>query len=173
MGQPLKDMTGLKVGKLLVLHRVRNRCAGRTKHLEVWYRVKCDCGRIKSIRGYLLRQNRQISCGCMRGFRNGTSHLPIYKLWIATKSRAKSRGIPFRITLRDLVIPKRCPLLDIPLRRGTLYHKPNSPSIDRKNPRRGYTRKNVWIISHRANAIKNDATLDELKKIVKNLEAAL
>ncbi|HWH73392.1 MAG TPA: hypothetical protein VNV16_03915, partial [Methylibium sp.] len=36
--------------------------------------------------------------------------------------------------------------------------------------RRGYTTDNVWVICWRANQIKNDATLDELKRLVAALE---
>jgi hypothetical protein len=33
------------------------------------------------------------------------------------------------------------------------------------------TNGNVWVISNRANTLKNDATLQELKTLVENLEA--
>jgi hypothetical protein len=38
-------------------------------------------------------------------------------------------------------------------------------SIDRIDPSKGYTPDNVWLISQRANRIKNDATPEELKLI--------
>jgi hypothetical protein len=38
--------------------------------------------------------------------------------------------------------------------------------------RKGYEPKNVWVVSFRANRIKMDATLSELRKIVRNLEKA-
>ncbi len=43
---------------------------------------------------------------------------------------------------------------------------PSSPTIDRIDNTRGYTKDNVLVVSHRANSIKSDATLDELEAIV-------
>jgi hypothetical protein len=45
----------------------------------------------------------------------------------------------------------------------------NAPSVDRINSTKGYTKDNIWIISHRANQLKNDATLAEMKLMVENL----
>ena len=37
-------------------------------------------------------------------------------------------------------------------------------------PELGYIKGNVWVISNKANRIKNNATLEELRLLVKNLE---
>lgn len=42
----------------------------------------------------------------------------------------------------------------------------DSPSIDRIDPKRGYVRGNVVVVSMRANSIKREATIDELRKMV-------
>ena len=47
---------------------------------------------------------------------------------------------------------------------------PNSYSLDRIDSSKGYIPGNVWVISRRANAIKSDATLEELELLVKNLK---
>lgn len=94
-----------------------------------------------------------------------------YKMFHAAKARAKRKGIPFRITLEDVRIPAVCPLLGIPIRLGG--HRRDSPSIDRINPKRGYVRGNVWIVSQRANKIKNDSTLDEFEMIARNWRNAI
>lgn len=89
----------------------------------------------------------------------------------AAKQRAKRRGLPFELTLGDIDIPTECPILKIPLvrnRRGG--PQPNSPSLDRIVPEHGYVRGNVQVISHKANTIKSDATLDELRAVVRYLE---
>lgn len=88
------------------------------------------------------------------------------------RERAKRRGLDFAITVADVVIPERCPLLGISLRRGTAVVGDRSPSLDRKDPALGYLPGNVWVISHRANTIKQDATLEELKRLVVALESA-
>jgi hypothetical protein len=90
------------------------------------------------------------------------------KSLIRTKSYAKRVGIPFSITATDLLpVPKRCPVLRIPLRYGTRRDRCNTPSIDRIVPKRGYVPGNVMIISYRANRIKNNATPRELQLVAK------
>lgn len=49
---------------------------------------------------------------------------------------------------------------------GSHYDRDYSPSLDRIDNRLGYVKGNVIVVSHRANAIKRDATLDELRRIV-------
>lgn len=89
------------------------------------------------------------------------------------KSRAKRDKIPFNLEISDIVIPDVCPVLGIPIvqnqgRRG--YH-PDSASLDKIIPSKGYVKGNVRVISARANLLKNDATLDEMRLILADLEA--
>jgi len=46
----------------------------------------------------------------------------------------------------------------------------DSPSIDRINPNLGYEKGNVQILSHRANLLKNNATVDEIRTLLKFME---
>ncbi len=78
-------------------------------------------------------------------------------------------GLPFTITVADVVVPDTCPLLGVALRLGTRYDRAASPSLDRIEPSLGYVPGNVWVISFRANAIKQDASLPELELLVRNL----
>jgi hypothetical protein len=91
----------------------------------------------------------------------------------AAKTRAKQKGLPFDITGDDLVIPEICPVLGIPIKIGVGKCTPNSPSLDRFNSELGYVKGNVRIISHKANTIKSNATLSELKLVLKYLEQGL
>jgi hypothetical protein len=85
------------------------------------------------------------------------------KLWIgAVKQRAKARGIEFSITEKDIVIPEFCPILGIRLYRVGGQSSDNSPSIDRIDSTRGYTKDNIQVISTKANKLKNSASLEEL-----------
>ena len=77
------------------------------------------------------------------------------------------KGLEFSIQLEDIKIPKTCPLLNRTLIEGDREY---TPSLDRIDSKKGYTPDNVWVISHRANQIKNDATIQELKLIAENLE---
>lgn len=88
----------------------------------------------------------------------------------AAKARAKKKGIPFDITIEDFTLPEKCPLLEIPLTVGYENAQENSYSLDKIIPELGYVKGNVWVISNKANAIKNNASLEELQLLVKNLE---
>lgn len=98
-------------------------------------------------------------------------------LWVDTpkkamvymaKHRAKKAGIPFNICADDFEIPEVCPLLGIPLIRGIGSMTMNSPELDRIIPSLGYVKGNVWVISRRANTIKSDATIEEIRLLVAN-----
>lgn len=89
-----------------------------------------------------------------------------------TKQNAKTRGIEFSITEDDFEIPNFCPLLNIRLELNIGQGKKkrhNSPSLDRIDSSKGYIKGNVWVISDRANRMKNDATMDELIMFSKNV----
>lgn len=88
------------------------------------------------------------------------------------KNRAKKNGRDFLIGLKDIVIPQRCPILNIPLQTGSL-EKANSPSLDRIDNTKGYVPGNVAVISFKANTLKNNGTLEELEAIVNWLKARL
>jgi len=92
------------------------------------------------------------------------------------RSRATAGGLPFNLTVkwaeRELAsaVENGCPLLGIDLRLDSRrIAAPDSPSIDRFHPDRGYMPGNCWIISHRANTMKRNASLDFMRRI---LEAA-
>ena len=48
-----------------------------------------------------------------------------------------------------------------------------SPSIDRINPRKGYTKDNIIVVSMRANRIKTDARFTEIRKVADFYEKLL
>ena len=75
-----------------------------------------------------------------------------------SKQRSRQFNIPFDIELEDIVIPTVCPVLKVPLVRGTYY----GPSLDRIIPELGYVKGNIQVISHKANAMKQNATKEEL-----------
>lgn len=78
------------------------------------------------------------------------------------KHRAKHKKLDFDLKPEDISIPSTCPLLGIPLQKGVGRIHPGSPSLDRIDPSKGYIKGNVWVISYRANQIKNDASPREL-----------
>ena len=90
-----------------------------------------------------------------------------------SKSRAKRKGFEHSIELSDIVIPTHCPLLGIPLFKGIESVCPNSPTLDRIDSSQGYVKGNVWVISYKANTIKNNATVEELEAIAAKLRAKI
>jgi hypothetical protein len=97
------------------------------------------------------------------------------RMLIEARYRAAKRGFEFTITLNDLSIPDRCPILGIPISCLAESRADGSPSIERIDNSLGYVKGNVIIVSWRANRIKSDATLDELSKILeyyRNLQAS-
>lgn len=95
-----------------------------------------------------------------------------YRLYHGCKSRSKKRGIPFDLDIQyvqDLLNESEvCPLLGIP------YDEERyTQSLDKIIPELGYIKGNVWVISYRANSIKNDASIEELQMIVQGLSKKL
>lgn len=91
---------------------------------------------------------------------------PEWKMHQRAKVRSKQSGREFDITPEDIVIPDVCPILGIALNmnsgRSGAYD--NSPSLDRIDNSRGYTKDNIQVISQRANAMKSSASAEELIK---------
>ena len=80
------------------------------------------------------------------------------------RRRAKLKGLECDLTREDIIIPKECPILGIPLFKGTKSCYYNSPTIDRIDNSKGYTKDNIQIISMKANSMKNAASFEELIK---------
>lgn len=94
---------------------------------------------------------------------------PEYKAEILRKCRyrAEQRGLDFNLELEDIVIPKYCPILEVPFQFGS--KDDYSPSIDRIDNSKGYIKGNIQIISMKANTMKNSATPEELYNFCKNI----
>lgn len=91
---------------------------------------------------------------------------PRVQLLKGVRDRANKANIPFNLELSDLVIPDLCPVLGIKIAWGIGKRNDHSPSVDRIIPSQGYIKGNIQIISWRANRLRNDATTEELEKIL-------
>lgn len=94
--------------------------------------------------------------------------------WLTTVNRrraaTKHKGLSFSLDTKApcCALPDVCPVLGIrldygPKGRGGTTHM--SPSIDRIRPSRGYVPGNVRVISHRANMLRSNATVEELRLV--------
>lgn len=93
-------------------------------------------------------------------------------MYYGSKTRANKRNLEFNIEISDIHIPTHCSVLGIPLYKalGQSAGKDNSPSLDRIDSNLGYVKGNIRVISHRANTLKSNATLKELRLVLSDLE---
>ena len=92
--------------------------------------------------------------------------------WILRSKRGNKRRQRAELSVEyyKSLIVENCPLLDVKLTYGNFVGRmpDNYATLDKIDPNGGYVEGNVHIVSFRANTLKNDATLEELKMIVKN-----
>ena len=105
---------------------------------------------------------------------------PIPQLIFAFKKRAKTQKVPFDLTvedIRDLLknAGNICPVLGVKMTISELGSGDTnySPSFDRIYPKKGYVKGNIVIVSNKANRIKTDATVDEIRKVADFYEKLL
>ena len=131
----------------------------------------CDCscscgGELLKITSNDIDRKLRKHCGASIHFPSKTKEASMLR---CARHRAKVNKIPFNIEIQDIIIPEVCPLLEIPLILDLPRIGPNSPSLDRLVPSLGYVKGNVTVISHRANTLKNNASIDELMLLTDNL----
>ena len=99
-------------------------------------------------------------CNCTR-VKEQTAEVKMYR---RAKNRAQTQGTPFTITVEDITIPSVCPILGIPIyvTKGRPGGFNSSPSLDQINPGKGYTPDNIMVMSQLANAMKANATPEQL-----------
>lgn len=97
-------------------------------------------------------------------------------MWLNARRRAIKNGVPFTITVQDIekVWPadNRCPIFGLAFKvnkkRGP---SPDSATLDRVLPELGYVPGNIAIISHKANYIKSDASINEVRRVADWMES--
>ena len=99
----------------------------------------------------------------------------LHYTFMAARGRAKKRGLPYDQDPSGLVLPDFCPVLSIPLKYSERRGRPasDSPSLDRVVPQRGYVISNLRVISWRANVLKRDASIDEIRRVLAYVEECL
>ena len=80
----LKDFTGLRFRRLVVIQRVQN-FNGKVKWL-----CKCDCGNVIEVLGDNLRSKHTQSCGCITTKHNLAHKENLYWRWIGMKERCNN-----------------------------------------------------------------------------------
>jgi hypothetical protein len=161
-----EERTCLNCGKTFIVgvHKEREGsrkvefCPECIANLSLWERKKIKMSKIPEFK-------QKIQAGKRDEFER---HIKKY-MYSTAKIRAQKKGIPFDIEEDDIIIPKVCPILEVPL---VLGHKGNyeyTPSLDRIDNSKGYVKGNIMVISKKANSMKNSASIEELKMFVKNV----
>jgi hypothetical protein len=178
------DLSGRVFGKWTAIERSPD---------SGYWKCRCTCGIENFIPVSNLTTGKStacVKCG-HKGDGNGARHAALrrngehaersrtneYLQAAACKSRAKIAGLAFGFASVSECAqwirantPTVCPVLGIPLIRGIgARHgfRNNAPSVDRVDSKNGYVSGNMQVISFRANAMKNDATQDELERFAR------
>ncbi len=129
------------------------------------------CMRLRNIKWHAENKERSLSLNkkAVSKYRSSDNVRALLK---SAKDRARTAGMKFSLLAQDILIPKFCPVLGIELTYGlgrgmgqSLEIRDSRASIDRIDNSKGYTAGNIVIVSYRANRIKSDACVDELKRI--------
>ena len=96
MGRPVKNLTGIRVGRLIVIKQV-----GFSKQHNALWLCKCDCGNEKVIVSSSLVTGDSQSCGCYMKDKSIEAHLthgcsgknitPEYSSWSGMKERCLNK----------------------------------------------------------------------------------
>ena len=155
-------------------------------------KVCSTCKEHKPLReyGYRSKSKDGLMYECRSCIKEYDDNRCRFKKWfISKKSDARKKNIDFTIEpidipevkIRETITidrmnrkhkswegveyPKVCPVLGIELDWGVSgKQQPNSPSLDRIDPTKGYIPGNVMIMSTLANKMKSDATPEQLKQ---------
>ena len=145
--------------------------AAGNPNMDIPEKITCSkCEETKPVSEYYTDKRRatghQSQCkSCQKEWRDGKG--PEYHLWRAARHRARMKGLPFTIEPDDIIIPETCPAIGIVIEKGIGKLHAGSPSLDRIKPELGYVPGNTAVISHRANSMKQDASIEELEKLYK------
>ncbi len=84
--------------------------------------------------------------------------------FVSWKNNARTKGFVWELNYEDVEWPVKCPILGIELDYDFFKEGgyDNSPSLDRIDSSKGYTRDNIQVISARANRAKSDLSSSEL-----------
>ena len=178
------DLTGKRFGRLVVIE-----ISGRNKRGRILWRVKCDCGKEKCMRGESLTYHKRpvLSCGCLRTeklreFWKSDDTLHPFK-WIKhcikiRSNKHKEKTDVDEFFLRDLWNSQDgiCPYTGIKMdlvqnsskrKRGEML--PNQCSLDRIDSSKGYIKGNVEFVCLSINLAKNGFSKQQMLDFIKNI----
>lgn len=137
----------------------KEKCAGYSKK----HRMKEGARELEKARQNKYRQSDKYKETARKYYASRYEEQMLYR----AKHRAEAKNLDFDITLSDIQIPKYCPVFqDMKLSKVNTKLADNSPTIDRIDNAKGYTKDNIIVVSWKANNIKGFATIEELAEVV-------
>ena len=136
-----------------------------------WKELKSDPERLKAHyekQNKWRRDNPEAVRNSWKKYKHNSPEKWLYK---QAKTRAKLKGHEFALELQDIIIPTVCPIMGEKLEWIPYGFNPYSPSIDRVDSSKGYTKDNIQVISSIANRMKWNATREQLITFCKGVLA--
>lgn len=171
------------LASVIVLMTVLQKQCSMCKHVLPMEMFNKDKTKLSGFRAYCKQCHAK---NCQSYYKRDPVMIMVKKMLYSARYRAKEKGLVFDIDTdfilsmvgKSAQFASHCPLLGVPLswsvyRGNGRKALPSSPSLDRIDSTKGYTKDNVWVISYRANAIKNNASHEELTLISRNLGRAI
>lgn len=169
MGRSTEDLTGKQFGKWIVLQRD---CEYKCNDYNAYWLCRCVCGIEKPVNGSHLRLGKSTSC------RQCSEHKHKNKIcsriWARIYRNSKRRDILVNLGeegkqfLYDLLYVKqecKCALSGLPIKIANTVKEDmlgeTTASLDRIDPKKGYTRDNVQWVHKWINAMKWDLEQEE------------
>jgi hypothetical protein len=129
----------------------------------------CDNERLKSNRNRRIDQYKKYEQDYRKARANDLEYR-LRNLLNASRARARNKDREHEITLQDLYdlypIDNKCPVFGFELEWNSAGFRETSPSIDRIDSSKGYTKDNIQIISWKANRLKAYATVEDLEAVI-------
>lgn len=145
-------------------------------HKDKWAEGERECTKCKRLLSYdNFHKHKQclfgVNCVCKDCRKESSKkHYDTtsfeYRLYSAAKGRAKRKNLEFNISIEDIYIQEKCPVLLLPYEKYTDM----APSLDRINNNKGYIKGNVIVMSKRANRLKGDFSINEILLLLKFYE---
>lgn len=142
MHKNTKDLTGNVYGRLSVISKSEN-IGGK-----VAWKVRCECGVVKSVISTNLVNKRVLSCGCLKGTHK-LSLMPEYHAWYSMIDRCTNVNHKFYFRYGGRGISVDPQWLDVERFIADMGARPSSRhQIDREDNNAGYTKENCrWVLS--------------------------
>jgi len=148
-----KDLTGKRVGKLVVLRYAY------TKKSCAYWECQCDCGQRKIVKAECLQKGDTKSCGCL--LRKPPGVAAFNSVNKGYKTKAKERGLLFHISKKKFkeITQQECYYCGIKpaTRSGNKYSNGDYVynGIDRVNNNKGYIKNNIVPCCTKCNQMKS------------------